>query len=227
MIDRRIASLALLSLLSCAAACGGGTKGSGITAGDTSTDSDLTILAPFASGVVTNAERIPIPGAIVTNDDTGVQVTTDSSGAYQLPITAPSVCASVGFGDRSEGRCVDAVSDPNLSSELVIDFILDVPTGQLPPAAPVEPPSADDEQPRACGGLLGLQCVAGEYCSFAPDAICGAADATGICKGIPEVCPEIFAPVCGCDGKTYESSCVAAGNGVSAATDGPCPEDLS
>src|SRR5262245_34248405 len=41
---------------------------------------------------------------------------------------------------------------------------------------------------RSCGGLLGKGCADGEYCAFAPDAICGAADATGVCKVKPSVC---------------------------------------
>ena len=77
-------------------------------------------------------------------------------------------------------------------------------------------------QPRACGGLLGLQCRDGEYCKFDEDAMCGAADQTGECAAIPEVCPEIFAPVCGCDDQTYDSACVAAGAGVSVAREGAC-----
>jgi hypothetical protein len=79
-----------------------------------------------------------------------------------------------------------------------------------------------DAEPTACGGLLGLGCADDEYCNYPPDAICGAADATGICEPKPEVCPTIFAPVCGCDDNTYASACNAAGAGVSVASDGEC-----
>lgn len=77
-------------------------------------------------------------------------------------------------------------------------------------------------QPRACGGLLGLQCRDDEYCKFEEDAICGAADATGVCEEIPEVCTLEFAPVCGCDGNTYDNACAAAAEGVSVARQGEC-----
>jgi hypothetical protein len=73
-----------------------------------------------------------------------------------------------------------------------------------------------------CGGRSGGQCAEGSYCSYDPVAICGWADATGTCKPKPELCAQIYAPVCGCDGQTYSSACVAASHGVSTHTEGEC-----
>ncbi len=74
----------------------------------------------------------------------------------------------------------------------------------------------------ACGVRGGIQCKAGEYCSFPLAAQCGAADGPGACAPRPDACIEIFKPVCGCDGRTYSNSCMAANAGVSVARDGSC-----
>ena len=74
----------------------------------------------------------------------------------------------------------------------------------------------------SCGGLLPAKCPADQYCNFPPDAQCGAADQTGTCAPKPEACDLIYAPVCGCDGKTYGNACAAASAGVSVAKTGEC-----
>ena len=81
-----------------------------------------------------------------------------------------------------------------------------------------EPPPAGD----ACGGLLGLSCDEGEFCAYPAGAFCGAADHPGICTARPEVCIELYDPVCGCDGQTHGNSCKAASAGTSVASVGEC-----
>jgi MYXO-CTERM domain-containing protein len=40
-----------------------------------------------------------------------------------------------------------------------------------------------------------------------------------------EACPQIYAPVCGKDGETYDNACVAEGAGVEIRREGPCLGD--
>lgn len=73
-----------------------------------------------------------------------------------------------------------------------------------------------------CGGIMGTQCDANEWCSYTAENVCGVADQTGICKPRPEVCTADFMPVCGCNGVTYSNACQAHVAGESVAYVGTC-----
>ncbi len=76
-----------------------------------------------------------------------------------------------------------------------------------------------------CGGFIGSPCADDEFCSFEPEAICGFADATGVCLPRPDACIALFKPVCGCDGETYSNSCHAASAGTSVQHEGECESE--
>lgn len=65
-------------------------------------------------------------------------------------------------------------------------------------------------------------CPPEQHCLFALGA-CGETAEPGVCSPRTDVCPAISAPVCGCDGVTYDNGCHAAAAGVSVRSDGPCP----
>jgi hypothetical protein len=95
------------------------------------------------------------------------------------------------------------------------------PTAATGSAAPVASGEAN-APPKMCGGIAGVQCPAKEYCSFAPEAHCGAADMSGTCAKVPDACIQLVDEVCGCDDKTYSNGCMAAQAGVSVLAKGPC-----
>ena len=76
---------------------------------------------------------------------------------------------------------------------------------------------------RACGGMMpGPGCAETEYCHFELDAICGAADQTGVCRPRPTECPGGEPPVCGCNDQSFPSACEAHRFGVSVQALGAC-----
>jgi hypothetical protein len=78
-----------------------------------------------------------------------------------------------------------------------------------------------------CGGIAGLRCPEKQFCSYAPEAHCGAADMSGTCAPKPEVCAQVVDEVCGCDDKTYSNACMAAQAGVSVVMKGACAKPAS
>jgi len=91
---------------------------------------------------------------------------------------------------------------------------------------PSDPDSSDRNNQATgemCGGIAGFTCgMPNDFCKTEISAQCGAADQTGVCTPKPEICTTELLEVCGCDGQTYGNACVAAAQGVSIASEGPC-----
>ncbi|MEM0465251.1 MAG: Kazal-type serine protease inhibitor domain-containing protein [Candidatus Pacearchaeota archaeon] len=74
-----------------------------------------------------------------------------------------------------------------------------------------------------------------EYCQK-PDGVCSndlaininakKSSERGICIKAPEICPEVYDPVCGCDGKTYSNICEMQSKKISKSHDGECKNKI-
>jgi hypothetical protein len=131
----------------------------------------------------------------------------------------------------SGGDVDGGVTDSGISDTGPID-----PDGCSPPVCPSPPPGCRYEGATrctcgtlfcpppgsTCGGFTGASCGPSEFCDYMRGDYCGAADATGVCMVRPEICPDIFMPVCGCDGMSYGNACEAHARGTDDAADGEC-----
>ena len=102
------------------------------------------------------------------------------------------------------GRCLKLLSlVPMLSLLLVLAVAAQV--------KPVAPPTGKDCKDNG-------NCDRAQYCQKRAGKCAG----PGKCVVRPQLCPEIYDPVCGCDNRTYSNACFAATVGVNVKHAGVC-----
>ena len=82
------------------------------------------------------------------------------------------------------------------------------------------------EEPQSCGLYTAsgevIGCPAGQVCNQKGCGLRTGALGSGVCVDKPELCPAVYAPVCGCDGLAYPNDCYRLGAGAALAHEGPC-----
>ena len=198
--------------------------------------------SPFAVGWCPDGGICEVFGRDTDND--GID---DTFTAECVPGLIGACCVDITDGPIAYEECVE-VDEPTCHAEGGLFFPINTGCSEIEACCYVRGPSVvlcEDMNPHCCiasggvpqgpgstcdnttcaqicGGFAGIPCEdPNEFCKF-PEGTCDWADIFGVCTPIPNGCPDVWEPVCGCDGVTYANECEADRAAVSIRHRGVC-----
>lgn len=195
--------------------------------------------ASYDSGTIWGGELFPVIDAVVSQNnlvcyDTAIHVVTAPVGAGLCGGFAGIPCPNGQFCFYPVGTCgqgdIQGVCLPLGGANCFCPAVYDPVCGCdgntygnecLATCAGVSI-AHPGECRQLCGGLSPLPpCDNDEFCKY-PPGTCDDPSVQGHCTAFPQACPDVWMPVCGCDGVTYGNECEADVAGVSVDYPGPC-----
>lgn len=190
-------------------------------------------LVPNPCYVSNGSVNAPPPGRVTTPETISVQLLFKRLGGIfciEMPVTAIHKVTGIKFSQGSNSLVAFAVTGNEVKGSAGISPGSAMTSQQMAESGGggSEVPTPFSIQPGGtCGGIQGKVCSDGSFTCDLPAHLCKSADVAGICKKRPEVCLQIFLPVCGCDGKTYSNDCFRLAAAASKDHDGACADSRS
>jgi hypothetical protein len=166
----------------------------------------------------------PVDGAMDVGGDAAPDTTSE-----QYKCSDNGICATGKFCKREPGFCQmlgTCTPKPTQGCPEIYSPICGCDGKDYSNACEAEAAGVSVANTGTCANPTGCtdnsECSAGKFCSK-PQGQCGD---VGKCVAFPDFCGRILDEVCGCDGKTWPSPCVAALQGVNVASKGACGVSL-